>query len=150
MGIKTTPADQWFSKCVRERADWRCERCGTEYLPPNTGGLDCSHYYSRAEKSIRHWPYNAFAHCRGCHNWLTGRPEEFARHYREVFGEDRLTELLELRQDVMRGKAVVRDQKQRRSQIAVHYKRQYEIMREERNQGRTGRLNFEDYDWREL
>jgi len=57
---------------------------------------------------------------------------------------------LELRQDINRGKAVVRDQKQKRSQIASHYKLQYEMMREERNNGRTGRIEFEDYDWREL
>lgn len=149
-GIKTTPADQWFSKCVRERNDWKCERCNTYYPPGKTAGLDCSHYYSRSDKSIRHYPHNAFAHCRGCHQWLSSRPEEFARHYRDVFGEDALTDLIEIKQDIDRGRAVVKDQKSKRSSIASHYKLQYEMMREARNAGRTGRIEFEDYDWRDL
>ena len=31
MAVKITPADTAFGKCVKERASWRCERCGTQY-----------------------------------------------------------------------------------------------------------------------
>ena len=42
MAIKITPADTAFSKCVKERADWKCERCGTQYQEGDRG-LHCSH-----------------------------------------------------------------------------------------------------------
>jgi len=145
-GIKITSADQWFSKCVRERSEWKCERCGTYYPPGNTQGLDCSHYYGRADGSVRHFPFNAMSHCRGCHQWLTSRPEEHSKLYRLVFGEECVDKLLVERANIDRGRAIKRNLKG----VAKHYRAEYDRMRSLRSDGVTGRLEFNDVEWREL
>ena len=144
-GIKTTSADQWFSRCVRERAEWKCERCGTQYDSSAGQGLDCSHYYSRADQSIRHYPLNAMAHCRGCHQWLSGRPEEFRKLWHSVYG-DSLDELLINRANLTRGRAIKRSLKA----VAKHYREQYDQMQALRECGARGRIEFEDVPWEEF
>lgn len=144
-GIKITSTDQWFSKCVRIRSEWTCERCKTEYVD-NTRGLDCSHFYGRAAKGTRYDPINAFAHCRGCHQWLSSNPDAFVEHYREIFGEVSLEKVREHHRDVLRGKAAHKEIKE----IARHYKEQYERMATLRLHGQRGRIEFTDYFEREL
>lgn len=68
---KIWPSDEWFSKCVRERAGWVCERCAGQYQRGAAKGLHCSHWISRGKKPTRWHPRNAFAHCFACHVYLT-------------------------------------------------------------------------------
>ena len=65
--VKRTPADIAFSLCVRERANWKCERCGKYYPEGRRKGLECSHHHSRGKWGIRHDPMNGEALCTGCH-----------------------------------------------------------------------------------
>jgi len=44
--MKITPADKYFSLCIRERSDWTCEYCGNGYRH-KPQGLHCSHLFSR-------------------------------------------------------------------------------------------------------
>ena len=74
--IKEYRLDALFSKLVRERADYTCERCFRNFR--EEGKLDCSHLYGRRMRSVRFDPSNAVAHCTTCHRWLTERPVEFA------------------------------------------------------------------------
>ena len=73
--IKTDKRDKLFSKLVRARAGWRCERCGTPH-EPNSVGLHCSHFVGRQKHATRWLPLNAFALCYGCHQYLGSRPQE--------------------------------------------------------------------------
>src|SRR5512139_1830886 len=90
--IKVTPADAAFSKCVRERAEWKCERCGAQHPPP-TQALHCSHYHSRGHWSTRFDPKNVIAACYGCHNYLSMNREEYTKLMREIIGEQALDTL---------------------------------------------------------
>ena len=89
--IKRTPADQWFSKCVRIRTNWTCEYCNINF-EHDKGSLHCSHYISRAHHITRYNPINAMAHCQRCHEqlgggrWGGGNIAEFAHHYDEIHG----------------------------------------------------------------
>lgn len=73
--LKRSNADIWFSKVVRTRDNWTCQRC---QLPceDNKGYLDCSHYFSRAMKSVRFDPENAVALCKKCHDYFTQKNEK--------------------------------------------------------------------------
>ena len=51
----TTPADKYFSLCVRERAAWKCEYCG-KHVPMRCG----CHVFSRGAGRLDH-PLNLVA-----------------------------------------------------------------------------------------
>jgi hypothetical protein len=92
MQITTTPADKWFSRCVRQRANWTCQKCNVSF-EHDKGYLDCSHFISRKYKATRYHPLAALAHCKSCHQelgggrWGGGNIAEFAAHYDSIFGE---------------------------------------------------------------
>lgn len=73
-GIKITPADSAFSKCVRARAGYKCQRCGAQH-DKTSRGLHCSHHHRRGHWGIRFHPDNAESLCYGCHS-LTGGTQD--------------------------------------------------------------------------
>jgi hypothetical protein len=139
--MKTTPADTWFSKCVRERANWTCERCGKVYQFP-AQGLDCAHYETRDNWAVRFDPINAFCLCRGCHGYFDReRRLEFEDLYLKVFGR----ETLDIWYEKCRQNATIgREYKRTRGlgECAKYYKHEFERMQELRSQGVTGRIEF--------
>lgn len=70
MRIKVSALDRLFSRYIRMRDRWMCQRCGRKFVPPDTQGLDCSHYWSRRAKSTRFDEANCDALCMGCHTWF--------------------------------------------------------------------------------
>lgn len=86
-GIKISYIDRLFSKYIRARAGWKCERCG-KYYGPGHSGLHCSHLFSRRHKATRFNPSNAFSHCFGCHAFLGGNPVYFTGWAEGYLGED--------------------------------------------------------------
>ena len=89
-----TKHDDIFSKIIRERADWTCEKCGRDYHA-NRAGLHCSHVYGRRRMSVRYDIDNAMAHCVYCHKILGENPIEFTKLYMEKYGQGRLDLLTE-------------------------------------------------------
>lgn len=85
--IKITVLDALFSKLVRNRSNWTCERCGTVY-PENSAGLQCSHLFGRRSAATRVHSLNAVAHCAGCHSYLTANPDTFSKWMREYRGDE--------------------------------------------------------------
>ena len=134
-GIKRTPADIAFSKCVRERSGWRCERCGTQY-PENSGGVECSHGYTRGAWGVRFHPLNAEALCTGCHFREGG-----LAHLRKSLTEWESDRLDELYNDTMLGKQCRKTKG--KGEIARHYRDQHDQMRSLRECGVTMRLEFD-------
>lgn len=135
-GIKITPADTAFSKCVKERADWRCERCGTQYQDGDRG-LHCSHGLSRGQWGVRFTGLNATAACYGCHqieggNWM-----------QRMLSEEQRLLLREMADDTYRGKTCRKTKG--KGEIAAHYREQFDLMRQARECGVTGRIEFEDW-----
>lgn len=137
--MKIWPADKWFSLCIRERSNWTCEVCGTGY-PPNSRGLECSHYVGRANKATRWDPDNCWSKCTKCHFRLGGNPAEFTRWVQSKIG-------IEAEEALYRkGNTVLHLTKRDRDGIAAHYKTEYEKMRRLRDDGETGRIEFQDWD----
>lgn len=139
-GIKITPADRWFSLCVRESANWTCEYCGTKY-EEKAQGLHASHYYGRGNYSLRFCPDNVFAHCFSCHLKLGSNPNDFVVWVRDKIGEGAIDILIEKRNDLNLAKFIKKDLKS----VAAHYKSEYEKLRQQRAEGATGKLQFTEY-----
>ena len=137
-GIKRTTADKWFSDCIRERADWTCQSCKTEYTPP-ARGLECAHIIGRANKAVRWDELNALALCTGCHMHYTGNPLEFVQLVERELG----TGAREILQEKARG--IFKYNKAAIKEATEHYKDQYKKMREKRMNGFVGWLEFESF-----
>ena len=85
MRTKCNKRDAIFSLLIRERAGWRCERCGKQFErgAPN---LHCSHLFGRRHRATRWTSFGAVAHCAGCHFYLTEHPLDFAIWIRKHLG----------------------------------------------------------------
>lgn len=152
--IKRTKADKWFSDCVRIREDWHCENCKMYFPLGSRKDLHCSHYVPRGNKTVRHFPFNAFAHCKNCHVKLgggprhiskfktvnvCGNPAAFYQHYIDVFNAEYAEAVNRLSTISFRNFKVWEDD------IANHYKSEYKRMDEMRKDGETGRIEIEPW-----
>tara|TARA_B100001250_G_scaffold157356_1_gene135213 strand:- start:200 stop:583 length:384 start_codon:yes stop_codon:yes gene_type:complete len=89
---KIFPSDREWSKYIRTRDMWTCQRCSKQYDPP-TSALHCSHFWSRGNWSVRFDEDNCEALCYGCHSYLGGNPVEFHKYYLEKLGQERFDAL---------------------------------------------------------
>ncbi len=133
--IKRTPADIEFSKCVRERVNWTCEKCGKYFPEGSRGGLDCSHFYGRGSWEIRFDPLNAEALCYGCHSHYGGVQRIPTENIKEILQEKMQDRELGLAARRTKGKG----------EISKHYRQELKRMQGLRKQGETGRLEFTGY-----
>ena len=90
--IRIDKRDTIFSKLIRTRDKWTCQRCGRKY-EEGSQGLHCSHFFSRRHRGTRWSVENAAAHCMGCHAYLGGNPIEFAEWIEAYLGRDRFSQL---------------------------------------------------------
>lgn len=96
-GFTITPADAAFSKYIRKRANYCCEKCGKQYAP-NDKGLQCSHHFSRRYHNIRFDPDNALALCYNCHVFWYQKDIPEAAHWLESkIGKDKIDRLIVLK-----------------------------------------------------
>ena len=104
MKIRIDKRDTTFSKLVRLRAQFNCEKCGRHF--PKGHGLQCSHFFGRRHQSTRYDPDNAAAHCFVCHMFFGENPIAFTAWIKRHLGDVRY-EALQLRhsQIVKRTKA---------------------------------------------
>ena len=143
--VKRTPADNWFSKCIRIRSNWTCEYCNVSF-EHNKSQLHCSHFISRGYLATRYHPKNALAHCQQCHEklgggrWGGGNVAEFAEHYDSVFSSTDREIMRQLAQ------AQFRKHKQHLSYISKHYRTEHKAMEAARAEGCQDRLEFPLYN----
>lgn len=137
MAIKITPADKAFSLCIRERAHWRCERCGRVTPDDKRMGLHCSHWQGRGSWSTRLHPLNAFAHCYGCHSHFEQHPVLFADWVVARLGQDIADRISALSNRP--GYSV----KRQVPAIAKFYREQHKAMLVKRAEGVGGWLSFD-------
>ena len=92
MNIRISKLDRLFSKVIRTRDGWTCQRCHKSYPPP-TNALHCAHIFTRSKKSTRFDEANAVAWCYGCHSYMDRNPLEKHAWYTARFGMARLDQL---------------------------------------------------------
>lgn len=140
VSLKRDKLDAVVSELVRERANWTCEHCGTEYSHERRQGLHCSHLWSRRSVSTRWHPDNLFAHCYGCHQRLGGNPVAFRDWALKQLGGTRFDEL------TMRAHKPIKYTKADKEEMYQHYKKELERLKKLRKEGKTGYLEFVAYD----
>ncbi len=86
-GIKRTAEDARFSKMIRERDNFTCQRCGKQH-DRSSMGLHCAHNFTRRTKITRFEPENALALCYGCHQYVDSHSAEKEALFRLRFGNE--------------------------------------------------------------
>lgn len=84
MKTKRDKFDDVFSRLIRARDQWTCQRCGAHESQKK---IDCSHFYSRRHQATRFDPMNACAHCFTCHQYLGENPPIFDAWIRQYLGD---------------------------------------------------------------
>ena len=92
MRIKIRQADKQFSLYIRNRDEWKCNRCLKQY-DEGSQGLHNSHFWSRGRESTRFDPENCDAMCFGCHQYLGSNPAEYTEWKRKQLGETKFNKL---------------------------------------------------------
>lgn len=141
MPIKIRAADSHFSRCIRERAGWKCERCGAQHQEKSQG-LHCSHYHGRGKWGLRFEPDNCEALCYGCHSYMEQHPRLHEQRMVDKLGAGMCEILQERANDQYLGRLAKRSEKE----ISKHYRKEYERMKQKRANGHTGRLEFVAWD----
>lgn len=102
MKIRRNSTDKYFSDLIRERADYKCERCGKDFRD-DPQKLHASHFYGRGNKSVRWNVDNASALCGGmapwglwgCHKYMTENPAEHYKFMLKRIGKKKMDKLEE-------------------------------------------------------
>lgn len=135
--MKLDARDTLFSRLVRERADWTCERCGNRY-ERGAQGLHCSHIFSRRARSTRWSPDNAVAKCYPCHMWYGGNPILGGEWASEYLGAAKVARLRR------RFHTPMKLSKHDLADILANLKASWKAMQMQRDAGVTGRIEFDD------
>lgn len=81
--------DREFSRYVRTRDNFTCQRCATQYAE-NATGLHCSHFIGRANRATRWDLENCDALCNGCHQYFeTHKATKYREWKRAQLGDER-------------------------------------------------------------
>jgi hypothetical protein len=99
--LKIFPSDSIWSKYIRTRDNWTCQRCDKKYAPP-TSALHCSHFWSRGAWSVRFDEDNCQALCYGCHSYLGGNPQEHREFILNKLGQERFDALQKRRNTALK------------------------------------------------
>lgn len=91
--VKRRPADIEFSKFIRIRDGWICQRCKKQF-PENAPNLHNSHFHSRAKESTRFSPENCDAICAFCHEYFGGNPNDYVDWKKKQLGTKQFNLLL--------------------------------------------------------
>jgi len=73
--IRISPLDRLFSKMIRRRDGFRCQRCGAQHAE-NSMGLHAAHIFGRGRYSTRFHPDNVWSLCYGCHAFIDSHPHD--------------------------------------------------------------------------
>jgi len=140
MALKRTKLDAVISNLVRERAEWKCEKCGKYYPEGRRQGLHCSHYMGRRHAATRHYGGNCFAHCFSCHQHLSECPHYFTAWVKDRLGDVRYEEL------VQRHNRIVKRTNAERDEMYKHFKAQLKYLQRRRAKGERGYIDFVEWD----
>lgn len=87
--MKRTAADIRWSKAVRERDDYICQRCGKQY-DRSSFGIHAAHIFSRGIMRTRHDIDNGITLDYGCHRVFDAMSKEDRESFaRSILGDEK-------------------------------------------------------------
>jgi len=101
MRVKRDKIDDIFSKMIRTRDKYICQKCGSKYDQSSTG-LHCSHNVPRRYLRLRWTPLNAISLCFACHHWYGSEPYESGKWLEEYMGKRNFKNLMEMKQQKLK------------------------------------------------
>jgi hypothetical protein len=129
MKLKRNATDDYFSKIVRQRANWHCELCGKDFSNDHKG-IQCSHFIGRGNKVVRYDFENAAALCgtmapwglTGCHKIVSEDPSIHYEFFLKRLGKEKLEALIfRSRNETMKSQGVTEVDK--RLELRMEWKR---------------------------
>lgn len=135
--MKTFAADEMFSLCIRERAEWRCERCGNQFVHP-TSGLHCAHFKGRGRWSTRFHPDNAASCCYGCHRYLDTHDAAKDEFFMGILGVEIFSHIERESNIPLPGV------KGNMRHVSKHFRGEFIRLRSLRSRGKRGRLKLHE------
>jgi len=122
-------ADKWFSRYIRLRdaiidgnfAYCVCVTCSAKHDIKN---IDCGHYLSRGNSSVRFDERNVGCQCKRDNRFMQGKHFEFEQYLIKKIGQDEVNELKELAKTP---KTFTIDEYE---QIALYYKNMVKLLQE--------------------
>ena len=139
MAIRRDKLDIVFSNLIRERANWYCEKCCSNFRHGG-GMLDCAHIMSRRHVILRWHPANALSLCRRDHMYFTEHPFEFVEWATEHVGAERIAELQRV------ANMTAKWPKHLREDIYRHYKRELRRLESLRAEGEMKIIDIEPHE----
>ena len=130
INVKIDAADREFSRFIRTRDEWTCQKCGKFYPEGRRQGLHCSHIFSRRHQATRFYSGNAKALCFSCHQWYGGNPLESAAWIDTYLGSDAVEEL------TRRKNSIKKRTKAEKKEIAAHWRAQTKYLERCREEGK--------------
>lgn len=92
--VKIRREDSLFSKYIRNRDKWTCQRCHRTH-EEGSRGMHCSHYWSRGKWGTRFDPENCDALCYACHMlWGGDRRSAYTAFKKKQLGIKRYNALM--------------------------------------------------------
>ena len=93
--VKIDINDTVFSRLVRHRANWKCERC-TMTKRMGDASLHASHFIGRGNHRVRYCFDNVDALCYGCHQFFETHKQTFYTEFKiKKIGQERYDALIE-------------------------------------------------------
>lgn len=117
LGIKTTAADKWFSKALRQ-AFPICEMCGWRE------STQLCHIKGRRTNATRYAVDNALAGCFKCHQWMGENPLDFGTWLDSTHPgrRDRID---------LKARGILKNTAENRKLVAAHYRSEYHLLMED-------------------
>jgi len=145
MAIKRDTTDHYFSKAIRMRNDWTCEKCfkcdDNAKMTNKSKFIETAHVYTRRYRHTRWHSDNAIAACNACHRWFGDNPPDFYIFIKNnILGETRM-DLLMKRKSVSR-----KYTKAEKAEITEHWKSECKRLEKLRMNGTQGYIDLIDYD----
>jgi len=127
--MKRSPADILFSKYIRKRAGYRCQKCRTQHAP-NSKGLHCAHIFTRGGYVLRFDERNALCLCYACHSWFDSRctREQRTQLYVDWYGQRQYDEIEKLSKKTLKDFGLTKDQAESEA------KTKYKLLLENKNE----------------
>jgi hypothetical protein len=138
--VKRDALDDVFSQCVREAADWTCERSGLVFPDRKGRDVHASHFYSRQYNSTRWFPDNVACLSAAEHDYLGKHPDEHTAFIKRRLGDVRYEMLRE------RVRRIFSYRPHHKAEMRKHFRDELARMLELRRNGVDGPLEFAAYD----
>ena len=95
--IKLRTSDRLWTRYMRIKQKYTCQKCGRVYAPDNCRNLGVSHYHGRNHENVRFDEENTPVMCNiVCHQYLDQHKGEYKEWMIERLGQERF-DMLEFR-----------------------------------------------------